>query len=482
MKRKLIANLALLLFLNLLIKPVYAFGIDIGVQNAVGVRIYGNYFILLNFSLIFQILLDLGIENFTRREIARHGHLLNKYFSNILPLKIILGVTYFVICSLIGILLGWQFNEFKILFILLFNQSLASFILYCRANLGGLHLFRADSILSVVDRFVVILICGFLLINPLTRNNFRIEWLIYSQTLAYLIAASIAFGLVFSKAHPIQVRFNRKYYMSFLRHSLPYALLILLMATYLRIDSVLLGKLLVNGKEQAGIYAQSFRIIEILSNYGYLFTIILLPLFSRMIQKGESIDHITYLSFSLLFVPALVMAFGCLSFRYQIIDYLYHEHVQHSAKVFGILIFTFLGMCMTYIFGTLLTANGSLKQLNTMAALAVMINLGLNFLFIRRYGVLGAAAASMTTQVFTSVYQFILVKRIFNFNIRLNLIVRLSIFIILLALSSYLFRGLPLSWYYSFSIYLTLGAILAFVTGLLNIKSIFRLLLTIPET
>ncbi len=65
MKRKFVTNLALLLFLNLLVKPVYAFGIDVGVQNAVGARAYGNYFILLNFSLIFQILLDLGIENFT---------------------------------------------------------------------------------------------------------------------------------------------------------------------------------------------------------------------------------------------------------------------------------------------------------------------------------------------------------------------------------------------------------------------------------
>ena len=46
MKRKFITNLALLLFLNLLIKPIYAFGIDVGVQNAVGARDYGNYFIL----------------------------------------------------------------------------------------------------------------------------------------------------------------------------------------------------------------------------------------------------------------------------------------------------------------------------------------------------------------------------------------------------------------------------------------------------
>jgi O-antigen/teichoic acid export membrane protein len=480
LKRKFITNLALLLFLNLLIKPVYAFGIDVGVQNAVGAQTYGNYFILLNFSLIFQILLDLGIENFTRREIAQHGHLLNKYFSNILPLKIILGLIYYAVCALIGLSLGWNLNEFRLLLILLFNQFLASFILYCRANLGGLHLFKADSIISVVDRFIVILICGLLLLNPATRHAFRIEWLIYSQTVAYLIAAVIAFALVFTKAHLRQFRFNTKYYRAFLRRSLPYALLILLMASYIRIDSVLLGKLLVNGKEQAGIYAQSFRIIEILTNYGYLFTIILLPVFSRMIQHGESVEHITRLSFTLLFVPALVVAFGCLSYRNEIIEQLYNEHVENSARVFGILIFSFLGICMTYIFGTLLTANGSLRQLNIMAFLALVLNLGLNFLLIRRFGVLGAAASSMITQLFTSIYQLLLAKRIFKFNTDYKLLARLGIFVLLIAPLSFLMRGFPLAWYYSFGLYLLSGAILAFVTGLLNIKSMFKLVLTLP--
>lgn len=480
MKRNFITNLALLLFLNLLIKPVYAFGIDVGVQNAVGAQTYGNYFILLNFSLIFQILLDLGIENFTRREIAQHGHLLNKYFSNILPLKFILGLIYFTVCSIIGFFLGWNINEFSLLLILLFNQFLASFILYCRANLGGLHLFRADSIISVADRFIVILICGILLINPVTRKAFRIEWLIYSQSVAYLITAAISFGLVFPKAHVKHFKFTTKYYRAFLRRSLPFALLILLMATYIRIDSVLLGKLLVNGKEQAGIYAQSFRIIEILTNYGYLFTIILLPVFSRMLQHGESVEQITYVSFLLLLVPALIVAFGCLSYRYEIIALLYNEHIESSAPVFGILIFSFLGICITYIFGTLLTANGSLRELNIMATLALILNLGLNFILIRRFGVIGAATASMGTQLFTSVYQVILVKRIFRFKTSYNLLSRLFLFIILIAMAGFLMKQFPVNWIYSFGLYIISGAALAFLTGLLNIKSIFRFVRSFP--
>lgn len=478
MKRKFITNLALLLFLNLLIKPIYAFGIDVGVQNAVGASEYGKYFILLNFSLIFQILLDLGIENFSRREIARYNQLLNKYFSRVLPLKLFLGLVYFILCSVIGYFIGWTGHEFWLLAVLLLNQFLASFILYFRANLGGMHFFRADSIVSVIDRFVVIVICGLLLLDPVTRKVFRIEWLVYAQTAAYLISASLAFSLVLSKAESVKFKFDPRYYRSFLRNCLPYALLFLLMAGYLRIDSVLLGKLLPDGKEQAGLYAQGFRIIEIFSNYGYLFTLILLPIFSKMIKQGESVEHLTHLSFTLLIVPALVITFGCVGFRTQIIELLYHEQIRNSATVLGILSFSFLGICITYIFGTLLTANGSLMQLNTMAVIALAISLTLNFILIKRFGMIGAAIANASTQLFTAFYQVILVKKIFRFHTNYKLLLNLLIFIVIIAAGSLLLSKLPITWYYSFGIYLVAAAVIALSTRLLNLRTIHEILTT----
>ena len=50
MQRKFLTNLGLLLFLNLLIKPVWIFGIDLNVQRLVGVGDYGFYFVILNLT------------------------------------------------------------------------------------------------------------------------------------------------------------------------------------------------------------------------------------------------------------------------------------------------------------------------------------------------------------------------------------------------------------------------------------------------
>ncbi|MDP2888396.1 MAG: polysaccharide biosynthesis protein, partial [Bacteroidota bacterium] len=70
MKRKFITNLLLLLFLNVLIKPFWIFGIDLTVQNMVGDESYGLYFSLLNFSMILNIFLDLGITSYNNKNIA----------------------------------------------------------------------------------------------------------------------------------------------------------------------------------------------------------------------------------------------------------------------------------------------------------------------------------------------------------------------------------------------------------------------------
>src|SRR5690606_41980742 len=86
--------LGLLVFLNLLIKPFWIFGIDRTVQNTVGTESYGMYAVLFSLTIMFNIFLDMGIANFNNRNIAQNSQLLQKYFSNAMVLKLFLGVLY----------------------------------------------------------------------------------------------------------------------------------------------------------------------------------------------------------------------------------------------------------------------------------------------------------------------------------------------------------------------------------------------------
>ncbi|MEI6852322.1 MAG: oligosaccharide flippase family protein, partial [Bacteroidota bacterium] len=184
--RKFITNLLILLFLNLLIKPFWILGIDRTVQNTVGAEQFGFYFAVFNLTFIFNIFLDLGLTNFNNKNIAQNHHLLNKHFSSLLILKFLLAIVYCVITISAGLIIGYNSQQMLLLLVLCFNQFLTSFILYLRSNISGLHFFKTDSVISVLDRVIMIIICGALLWGHIFNEPFRIEWFIFAQTASYI--------------------------------------------------------------------------------------------------------------------------------------------------------------------------------------------------------------------------------------------------------------------------------------------------------
>ncbi len=476
MRRKFFTNLSLLLFLNLMIKPFWIFGIDRTVQNSVGAEEYGLYFSLFNFSLLLNMLLDLGITNYNNRNIAQNSHLLSKSLSSIVSLRLLLAIVYASVTVIAALIVGYEGRQFYLLLFLVFNQFLASFILYLRSNLSGLHYFKTDSIISVLDRFLMIVICGLLLWGGVTENSFQIEWFVYAQTAAYLLTLILSLGIVYSKAQLLKLKFDRTYFIAILKRSYPFALLSLLMAFYYRIDSVMLERMLPDGKEQAGIYAQGFRILDAAAMFAFLYAGLLLPMFSRMIKQKKSIHQLTLFSFLLLIVPVVGVTFASYFYRTDLIDLLYHQHVETSSIIFGVLILCFLGIATSYIFGTLLTANGNLRALNLMAVGGVVVNITLNLILIPRYYALGSAVASLVTQTFIAILQVILAKRIFHFSVDLKKIVSFLIFIGGVLLFSLLSVNLDFNWIYKFVAILVFSMLLAFILRLIHLKVLVDLL------
>ncbi|MEA3317983.1 MAG: oligosaccharide flippase family protein [Bacteroidota bacterium] len=476
MRKKFFKNLILLVFLNLLVKPIWVLGIDRTVQNVVGAEEYGFYFSLFSFSLLLNILLDVGITNFNNRNIAQHSKMLSKSLSNIVSLKFFLAIVYFAITLLSALFISYEWRQIKLLMLLVVNQFLASFILYLRSNISGLHYFKTDSLLSVLDRSLMIIICGFLLWGNIVSSPFKIEWFVYAQSLSYLITVLIAFIVVLNKAEFLKIRIDRKYFIAILKKSYPFALLTLLMAFYYRIDSVMLERMLPDGKEQAGIYAQAFRLLDAVTMFAFLFAGLLLPMFSRMIRNGEAVNKLTQFSFFLLIVPVIIFSVVSVSYSNDIIALLYKEHIAISANIYAILILCFIGISTSYIFGTLLTANGSLKYLNRMAIAGVSVNIILNLILIPKYQALGSAIASLVTQTLTALIQVLLVKKIFHFRINYIKISALIVFTVLVIIMSNLSLQFDFQWYYKILIVILISWFFAFILRLINLKVLYQML------
>ena len=414
MKQKdFIFNIILLIFLNLLIKPFWILGIDVGVQNSVGAENYGLYFAVFNFTYLFNMLLDMGITNFNNRNIARHQQLLHKHLSGIITLKLLLGAVYMAVVFVVALIIGYRGIQLWFLFWMAINQFLNAFILYLRSNVSALLMFKTDSCLSVMDRLLMIIFCGILLWGGLTDEPFRIEWFIYCQTVAYVLTALTALTIVVTKGRVTRLSWNPTFFLMILKKSLPFAILFLLMSFYNRIDSVMLERLLPAGvgASEAGIYASAFRLLDALVMIAYLFSVILLPLFSKMLKNNENITPIVKSSFSLLFLFSVTSVVLLEIFRLPVLDLLYREHVAESAAVFRFLIAGIIPISFTYIFGTMLTANGNLKLLNITAIAGIVVNMAVNLILIPRMQAEGAAIASLSTQSVVAVLQVVIAFR-----------------------------------------------------------------------
>ena len=489
MQKKFLTNLGLILFLNLLVKPFWVLGIDRSVQNAVGAEDFGFYFSILNFSFLFNILLDLGITNFNNRNIAQNNQLLNKHFSSILVLKIILLFIYVIVTFLIGFIIGYDTAQFKLLGWVAFNQFLLSFVLYLRSNISGLLMFKTESLLSVLDRLLMILFCSILLWGNVTDSEFKVEWFVYTQTAAYLLTALTALTIVINKASFKRLNWNRPFLIMILKKSFPFALLVLLMAQYNRIDTVFIERLLPGntGEQQSGVYAQAFRLLDAANMIAYLFAVLLLPLFSRMIKLKQSVENLVRLSFSLLFTVSVIAAIGSFFFNHEIMSWLYPVHpgetstayslrINQSAIIYGLLMFGFVAVSSVYVFGTLLTANGSLKTLNIIAGIGVVISIVLNVTLIPKFQAIGSAYASLTAQFVTALLQVIAVLTIFKFRKNYKFLSVLLIFVFGVILITWFSKQLPLDWKINFVIMLFVSVILSVSLRLLSVKQFVEII------
>ena len=428
MQKKLLSGLFWVLLANLLVKPFWILGVEVGVQNAVGNEMYGFYYSIFNLSVILNILLDLGITNFNTRNIAQHPQLIAKHLSGILGIKVCLLGLYLVATFTVGALMGYGSEEFRLLAWLTVCQFLSSLILYLRSNFEGLLLFKWDSLFSVLDRVLMILICGCLLWGPkfsLFHFHFSIFHFVSAQVIAYSLTVLLAFVVIARKAKLsiLHFHFSLPFFLVILKKSAPFALLVLLMASYNRIDPILLRRLA--GDADAGVYAGAFRLLDALTAVAYLVSVPLLPVFSKLCKEikpanQDSLSKDSQLAsiVRLVFWPMMIFAVGvsvvCAVWAEPIMQLLYHENYAPYVPVFRVVIFGIIPIGITYIFGTLLTAGKYLRHLNLFAATTLVLNVIVNLVLIPRLGATGSAWASLSAQSFMAVAQLILAIRLFR--------------------------------------------------------------------
>ncbi len=483
MRRFFVKNLAFVVAVNLLIRPVYVFLIDRVVQNKVGPTSYGSYSALLNLALIFSIVLDFGITNYNSRTISQNPDRLAELFPTMLSARLILILVYTAIVCATGIIIGYSTYQMLLLVSILAFQSLNYTLQFLRSNVAALHKFKVDGVLSVTDRLLMIVICGSLLIYPFTAQHFKIEWFILAQVGCYGVGCVIAF-FTLRWLHPVHFRFSfhGQTILRIIKDTIPYATLIFLMSIYTRLDLTMLERLGgTDGKMQAGISAAAYRWLDFCNNFALMFAAILLPMFGRMLKEQQAVNQIVRLCVQTLLPISFVIAVAAVFFGTPIMQLLYkaakdYPDPNYYGHVFRWIMGEFPAFCIMYVYSTLLTANGSLKTLNKLALAGVIFNLGLNLYVIPHFKAEGAAVIGFLTQwLMATGFIFYCIKEI-KLATDVRLAVTLAGYLLLLIALGFGVGYIPVAWLVQLSIFGTAAAILMFPFRFISVRAVKQLL------
>jgi O-antigen/teichoic acid export membrane protein len=238
----------------------------------------------------------------------------------------------------------------------------------------------------------------------------------------------------------------------------------LFMSVFTRIDALMIRNLSPNlmglvgldsGYFQAGIYAQSYRLLDAGLIFSTLLSTQLLPIFSKNIKEGKDNTVFVWLSFRLVWLVGLTALFTAYIFGDDILELLYGAKWEggpetalavRSHQIFIYLMGAFVAMSSIHIFGTFITAEGRMKWLTFLALAAMGLNMGINFWLIPMFGAMGAALSALITQWFFAVACAMRVWRsgtIQTQGIKWKVIPMSAFHGLVLALGVYRVNGLP---------------------------------------
>ncbi len=483
MRRFFIKNILFVIAANVIVKPIWVFMIDRNVQNTVAAGDYGTYQALMSLSIIFQTVLDFGITNYNSRTISMNPERLPTLFPAMLSARLVLMVVYMVLAFGGGWLWGYRGWELSLLVGVLLVQSLNALVAFIRSNVSALHRFKTDGVLSIVDRLLMIVICGVLLLNRSYFGTFKIEWFVVAQIFCYLTAA-VAGYIILRRIGKVKLQFSFSVgeILGVMRKSLPYALLIFQMSIYNRADAVMIERLRLDGKVQADMWAAAFRLLEVSNMFGLMFATMLLPLFGRMLSQGDDVGSIVRLCVNMMLPMSVVVGVGCWVSRNEVMHMLYKACTADAALgiqygyVFAILMASFPAWCMMYVYSTLLTANGSLARLNVIAFLGVVVNLSLNAWLIPRFGAIGGAVTSCFTQSLLALIYIVMAWKTVGLKTAWGHVAAHLVFGALCVMAATgISRWLPGAWQLHFALLFALGLAMMFVFKFLSVGEIGRL-------
>jgi O-antigen/teichoic acid export membrane protein len=344
----------------------------------------------------FMLLVNLGLDTYGIREIARDKERMKKYINNILTIKFLSSVFAFLLVAVFVYFLPKPPETKKL--ILFFGFSLFTFSFTIDWVFMGIQEMKYIALAHITQNLLYVA-----LIVSLVKMPAQILSIPFLQVGSALVAILILMTVFVRKYGSFKLDFNFGFWKHILSQAFPMALSIIAIQIYLNFDTVMLGFMKSEG--EVGWYNAAYKVISVLLLGGCIYYNTIFPVMSNLYKKSlEKLKHLMQFTLSLMILVIVPMLFLGTLFAAQIIGLIYGDGYQESAVVFQILLWSVAAVLLNGLFGRCLLGCDRQKYHLLCVSAGTLVNLILNFLLIPPLGIKGAAIATVvaeTTVLFT---------------------------------------------------------------------------------
>lgn len=385
-------GLSWLIILNLLVKPVWLFFIDRQVQNIVGFEEYGKYFAILNLSYVLFFLSDIGLSNMINQRMAKNSPV---NLRQLFRIKLLLLLLYFIVFCFIGWLT--HITYWTILIYVFLIQSATSLLIFFRNIITANQFFTSDAWFSVIDKSLMIIVCGSLIYTSTSREISLLLFL-EIQLICTGVAAAISFLFILRKK--LITTGGQEDVASIIRRVIPFALITLFMSVHYRLDGFLLERIHPNGALESGIYASAYRLLDASNMVGYLASSFLVAFIARHLKENKLMEEAIFNTRHVLIFCAIGATSFVVVFAPWLVQLLYHSNDRYHVLVTQLCMAAFPAYCLVHVYGSVLTGASKFGQFITILLFTIGGNIILNIVLIPAYGALGCCISALVSQYF----------------------------------------------------------------------------------
>ncbi len=373
---------------------------------------FGTFNFALSLSFIAVILADVGINQYLIREIARQKELAKRYISNAISVKIALSLVTFLVFYGILTILGASKQTIMVSSIIWLFSILSSFteLFY--------SVFRAYEKMHN-DAFIKITRMTFLSISTLyvLLKGHGIVYFCLSFVATEIVIVLLAGIMARKRFVRFSIEFNGVFIRALIKKSLPFGLAFIFGSIYFYIGTILLAH--IKGQEQAAIFSAAYMIALALLFIPTVYINAIYPVLSRFFNAKDGKLKVLYeKSFKYLLAIGVPISVLLFIFADEIITLLYGSKYQESVIVLKIIALYLFIKFVNFLLGIVLSSTDEQKKRMYSQAGTALANVLLNLLLIPTWGFVGAAYATLITEIILFIIYFYYVSQswyAFNF-------------------------------------------------------------------